>query len=248
MASMSALRPSSPSFLSADELHQLAIQACDVAKAAASAAGDGISSGSPKLFEIVRQREEQLDLLDRQVNEGVTAVISSVPADKARDLLACLKLVLELERIGDLLLHFANRARTVAARLEADDVRDLTAMASIVEKMLGDASAAFIDKDLNRARDVLRTDAELDRLRNLLFVRHIENPEGLHRSESFHVVFMSQTLERVGDHTKNIAEEVIHLVTGRSIRHLMRQSDKPIEQMWTDWMRKKQHARKQNTP
>jgi phosphate transport system protein len=152
--------------------------------------------------------------------------------------------VLELERIGDLLLHFANRARTVAPRLEADDVRDLTSMASIVEKMLTDASVAFIERDLARAREVLRTDAELDRLRNLLFVRHIENPERLHRTESFHVVFMSQTLERAGDHTKNIAEEVVHLITGRSVRHFIRASDKPIEQMWADWMRKKQQTKK----
>jgi phosphate transport system protein len=235
---------SKPVTLSPDDLRQLAIQACDVAKAAAAAVGDGISSGSPKLFEIVRQREEELDLLDRQINEGVTTTISSVSEEEARDLLACLKLVLELERVGDLLLHFANRARTVAPRLEADDVRDLTSMASIVEKMLGDASAAFIERDLTRAREVLRTDAELDRIRNLLFVRHIENPERLHRTESFHVVFMSQTLERAGDHTKNIAEEVIHLITGRSVRHLMRESDKPIEQMWADWMRKKQVAKK----
>jgi phosphate transport system protein len=231
---------SKPATLSRDDLHQLAIQACEVAKAAAAAVGDGISSGSPKLFEIVSQREEELDVLDRQINEGVTATIAGVSEEEARDLLACLKLVLELERIGDLLLHFANRARTVAPRLEADDVRDLTSMASIVEKMLTDASVAFIEKDLARAREVLRTDAELDRLRNLLFVRHIENPERLHRTESFHVVFMSQTLERAGDHTKNIAEEVVHLITGRSVRHFIRASDKPIEQMWADWMRKKQ--------
>ena len=235
---------SKPGMFSRDDLHQLAIRACEVAKAAAAAAGDGVSSGSPKLFELVREREEELDSLDRQINEGVTAAISKVSEEEARDLLACLKLVLELERIGDLLLHFANRARTVAPRLEADDVRDLTSMASILEKMLADASEAFINRDLGRARDVLRADAELDRLRNLLFVRHIENPEQLHRTESFHVVFMSQTLERAGDHTKNIAEEVVHLITGRSVRHLMRESDKPIEAMWADWMRKKQPAKK----
>src|SRR5581483_5143079 len=201
------------------------------------------SSGSPKLFEMVRQREEELDTLDRQINEGVTASIAGVSEEEARNLLACLKLVLELERIGDLLLHFANRARAVAPRLEADDVRDLTSMASIVEKMLTDAGMAFTDKDLDRAREVLRTDAELDRIRNLLFVRHIENPERLHRTESFHVVFMSQTLERAGDHTKNIAEEVVHLITGRSVRHLVRQADKVIEQIWAVCMRGNQQTR-----
>jgi len=89
------------------------------------------------------------------------------------------------------------------------------------------------------AATVIRTDSELDRLRNLTFVRHIENPEGDPRTESFHVVFMAQTLERAGDHAKNLAEEVVHLVTGRSVRHLLRSYDKPWENMFIDSMRKR---------
>jgi phosphate transport system protein len=242
MDAMSTAR-SAASHPSRDELRRLAIHACEVARAAAAAAGDGVSSGSDKLLDIVRQREEELDLIDRQMNEGVTVAISRVAEEDARDLLASLKVVLEVERIGDLLLHFANRARSVAARLESDDVKDLTTMASLVEKMLADAGLSFAERDLNRALGVLRADAELDRLRNLLLVRHIENPQRAHRLESFHVVFMSQTLERAGDHIKNIAEEVVHLVTGRSVRHLLREVDKPLEQMWAGWMRKKESSK-----
>ncbi len=241
---MSTVRSGTAASHSYDQLRDLTLHACEVARAAAAAAADGVSSGSGKLLDIVRQREEELDTLDRQINEGVTGAICGVPENQARHLLACLKLILELERIGDLLLHFANRCRTAAARLSPEDVRDLTSMASILEKMLVDAAAAFAHNDLNRALAVLRADAELDRLRNLLFVRHVENPEGTRRSESFHVVFMTQSLERAGDHAKNMAEEVVHLVTGRSVRHLLRSSDKPFEQMWADWMRKKESARK----
>jgi len=241
---LSTLRANPAPVPSPRDVRQMVIHACDVARSAASAVGDAISSGSANLFELIRQREEELDALDRQINEGVTVAISRVPEEEARDLLACLKLVIELERIGDLLLHFANRARTVAARLESNDVRDLTAMASILEKMLADATAAFAQRDVKLAIEVLRADSELDRLRNLLLVRHIENPEAAHRTESFHVVFMSQTLERAGDHTKNIAEEVVFLVTKRSARHAMRASDKPYEEMWADWMRKKERERR----
>jgi phosphate uptake regulator len=49
---------------------------------------------------------------------------------------------------------------------------------------------------------------------------------------------MTQTLERAGDHAKNLAEEVCHLVTGRSVRHLIRAADKPFEEMFLDWMRR----------
>ena len=82
------------------------------------------------------------------------------------------------------------------------------------------------------------TAPEMDRLRNLLFVRHIDNPEKEPRHQSFHLVFMTQTLERAGDHVKNTAEEVCHLVTGRSARHLIRANDKPFEEMFLDWMRR----------
>jgi phosphate transport system protein len=75
-------------------------------------------------------------------------------------------------------------------------------------------------------------------------MRHIENPECVQRQESFHVVFMAQFVERAGDHAKNVAEEVVHLVTGRSVRHLLRSYDKPIENMFVDYMRKKEAQRK----
>ena len=107
-------------------------------------------------------------------------------------------------------------------------------MASRLEKMLGDVHDAFSQRDLNRALAVLRSDAELDRLRNLIFLRHLENHDGVPRQESFHVLFMTQALERAGDHAKNLAEEVCHLVSGHSVRHVLRAYDKPMEQMFID--------------
>ena len=111
-------------------------------------------------------------------------------------------------------------------------------MASILARMLSQAQEAFAQRDLKRAVDVLKADAEMDRLRNLVFVRHIENPEHQLHRESFHVVFMIQSLERAGDHAKNLAEEVVHLVSGRSVRHVLRQYDKPDEVVFVERMRR----------
>ena len=80
-------------------------------------------------------------------------------------------------------------------------------------------------------------DAEMDRLRNLIFLRHIENPENMPRQESLQVIFMTQSLERAGDHAKNLAEEVCHFVSGHTVRHVLMTYDKPIEQMFLDWLR-----------
>ncbi len=228
---------------SVPHMRELTLRGCEVARLAASATALALATGAPQALQTVRGYEEELDSLDRQINEGVTAGIAEVPETDARELLTCLKFILELERVGDLLLNFANRAQTVAPRVAEQDTADLRHMTALLEEMLSDALIAFRDRDLQRAIAILRADAEMDRVRNLLFVRHIDNPERARRQESFHLVFMTQTLERAGDHAKNMAEEVCHLVTGRSVRHLIRAADKPVEQMFVDWMRRQNAKR-----
>ena len=222
-------------------IRELTLMACKVAHTAAGAVAEGIATGVSPLLETVRGREIELDRLDREIDSAVTSHITGATEGAVREMLACMKLSIGMERIGDLLLGFSNRAVVAASRCEMEDIRDLTLMASRLEKMLSEVREAFETQNLDKALAVLRSDAEIDRLRNLVFVRHLENPGGTHRSESFHVVFMTQALERSGDHVKNMAEEVCHLVSGHSVRHLLRTIDKPLEQMFLDQMKTK-HA------
>lgn len=154
-----------------------------------------------------------------------------------------MKIMIGVERIGDLLLSFASSAQAAGSRIDPQDARDLTRMATVLEKMLSDVGTAFSQRDVKKAVDVLRADAEMDRLRNLIFLRHIENPENLQRQASLQVIFMTQSLERAGDHAKNLAEEVCHFVSGHTVRHVMMTYDKPIEQMFLDWLRAQDEKR-----
>ena len=215
------------------------IEACRLAKESAAAAAEGIATGSASLLNSLRQRERELDTLDMEIDSGVTTAITEVDPAQARQLLACMKIMIGLERIGDLLLSFANSAQAAGGRIDSEDTRDLTQMATILEKMLTDVGSAFSARDVNKAVDVLRADAEMDRLRNLIFLRHIENPENVVRQASLQVIFMTQSLERAGDHAKNLAEEVCHLVSGHTVRHVLRSYDKPVEQMFIDYMRRR---------
>ena len=223
-------------------LEEQTLQACQVARSAAGIVAEGIATGVSSLLDGVRQREKELDTLDREIDQGVTSVITKVNEERARGLLACLKFMIGLERVGDLLLNCSNRAAAVASRIELQDIRDLTLMASRLEKMLADVHDAFRQRDLNRALSVLRADAEMDRLRNLVFIRHLEHHDNTPRAESFHVLFMTQSLERAGDHAKNLAEEVCHLVSGHTVRHVLRSYDKPVEQMFIDDLKRKHKA------
>jgi phosphate transport system protein len=221
-------------------LVRLTVQACQVAKEAAGAAAEGIATGSSALLNSIRVREKELDKLDMEIDSGVTHAITQVTAPEARELLACMKFMISLERIGDLLLSFANSAHAAGARLDPQDIRELTQMATVLEKMLTDAGDAFSARDVRKAIEVLRADAEMDRLRNLIFLRHIENPENIARQASLQVIFMTQSLERAGDHAKNLAEEICHVVSGHTVRHVLMAYDKPIEQMFIDWLRTKE--------
>jgi phosphate transport system protein len=224
------------------QLQEQTLQACQIARMAAGIVAEGIATGVPSLLEGVRQREKELDALDREIDQGVTSIITKVSETHARELLACLKFIIGLERVGDLLLNCSNRAAAVGNRIDLQDIRDLTLMASRLEKMLGDVHDALKNRELNLALAVLRSDAEMDRLRNLVFIRHLEHHDNSPRAESFHVLFMTQSLERAGDHAKNLAEEVCHLVSGHTVRHVLRSYDKPVEQMFIDDLRRKHKA------
>jgi phosphate transport system protein len=216
------------------------IEACHLAKEAAGAAAEGIATGSTPLLNSLRQRERELDTLDMEIDSAVTSVITEVEPIEARELLACMKFMISLERIGDLLLSFANSAQAASGRIDSDDTRDLTHMATILEKMLTDVGDAFSSRDVGKAVNVLRSDSEIDRLRNLIFLRHIENPENIARQASLQIIFMTQSLERAGDHAKNLAEEVCHFVSGHTVRHVLKTYDKPVEQMFIDYLRRRE--------
>src|SRR5208282_2827176 len=159
-------------------LVQRTVEACELAREAAAIAAEGIATGSMSRLDAIRQCEKELDAIDLEVDSGVTSTITRVPEAETRQLLACMKVMIGLERIGDLLLSFATSAQA-AGHLDSQDARDLTHMATVLEKMLADVGESFSQKDVKKAIDVLRADAEMDRLRNLIFLRHIENPENV---------------------------------------------------------------------
>lgn len=220
------------------DLVELTMQACALAGEAASHAIDGLMNGAPASLQAVRRCEENLDRLDRELDERMASTITQVTPEQARELLACMKLMLDLERVGDLLSSFAERSAIVRNRIDMEDIGQLTRMACLVENMLTLVTRAFRERNVEQALRVLRTDADIDRLRNLMVVRHTDNSEGIKGPESLHVLAMANALERAGDHITNMAEELCHLATGHTVRHLLHSKDKPVEQLFLDWLAK----------
>jgi phosphate transport system protein len=240
MNSHAVLVPQQPS--EQFDMVQLTMRACSTARDAVTHAIDALINGSRPAVVSVRKCEEQLDAMDREMDESMATVITQVTPPQARELLACMKLMVDLERVGDLVVSFTERCAVVRNRIDMEDVEQLTRMGCLLENMLNTMSRAFESRNIEQAIHVLRTDSEIDRLRNLVVLRHTENSEGLKGPESLHVLSMANAFERAGDHIKNMAEELCHLATGRTMRHMIRVKDKPIEQLFLDWLARQNHG------
>src|SRR3954468_18029131 len=145
---MSATNPSP--LHDSSHIPRLAQRGCEVALLSAKTVAEGISAGSTILMQQVRRYEEELDTLDRQINEEVTCALERGCGDRTRELLSCLKFIIELERIGDLLLNVANRLHTVGPLLQSQDAHDISMMSGIVASMLQDVGVAFGSRDVRR--------------------------------------------------------------------------------------------------
>ena len=104
------------------DLVEITRQACLLAKESVSHALDGLINGSSAALQAVRRCEEKLDDLDRELDERLASTITQVAPAQARELLACMKLMVDLERVGDLVVSFAERAAIVRNRIDMEDV------------------------------------------------------------------------------------------------------------------------------
>jgi phosphate transport system protein len=202
------------------ELMRMALKACLIARDATFNVQDLLTNSSRMAFLAIRDCEKELDQIERQIDEQLPGAITRVNERKARQLLACLKCITDLERIGDLVMGVAQRVQTRSGQLPAGDVRHLIQMSAILHDMLEDVHRGFISLDVDTARKVLRMDAQLDNICHSMFQRYLADNSRQKDSLGFDVLLMAQALERSGDHAKNLAEELYSLIEGHTLRHL----------------------------
>lgn len=222
---------------SPDRLLALVDQAFDLAQEGARGAAEFFARNHDSAVDGVSECERELDRLDREFDDRLGAALAGADGRRVTELVAGLKLMIDLERIGDLLLSCVTTGNAVGSKLENDELHDFIRMCSILEQTIGSVHDAYRKRNLDEAMQVLRADAEIDRLRNLIVLRQLESPSPS-APHAIHVVAIAQGLERAGDHVRNLAEEIAHLCTGRSLRHARRAGQKSDEQMYIERMRR----------
>jgi phosphate transport system protein len=201
-----------------DDLARLALKACLIARDAAFNVRDLVTNSSRMAFLAIKDCEKELDLIERQIDERLPAAITRVNEARARQLLSSLKSTTDLERIGDLVMSVAMRVQARTAKMAASDVRQLVEMSTVLRDMLDLVHRGFSTLDLECARNVLQMDKEIDRICHSMFQKHLS--ESHNDASNFDVLLMAQALERAGDHTTNLAEDLYSLIEGRSVRHM----------------------------
>jgi phosphate transport system protein len=202
-----------------DDLTRLALKACLIARDAAFNVRDLLTSSSRMAFLAIKDCEKELDQIERQIDERLPAAITRVNEARARQLLSSLKCTTDLERIGDLVMTVALHGQSRNHKIASADVRQLVEMSCVLRDMLDLIHTGFTTLDLNCARKVLQMDKDIDRICHAMFQKHWVASAAHGDPSGFDVLLMAQALERAGDHTTNLAEELYSLIEGRSLRH-----------------------------
>ena len=167
----------------------------------------------------MRRRDKQVDAFESKIDELAIRVIAmrQPMAVDLRRVVTALKITSSLERMGDYAKNMGKRVEVLA---EADNLGGATdaieRMSGIVREMIGDVLDAFVARDTAMAYEIRDRDEQVDQLHNTMFREMLtymmERPENI--TPCMHLLFIAKNVERMGDHTTGIAEQIIYMVDG----------------------------------
>ncbi|HET9943214.1 MAG TPA: phosphate signaling complex protein PhoU [Terriglobia bacterium] len=177
----------------------------------------------PSLAEEVIKGDDAMDQLELDIDNQCYQILA-LEQPVARDLrfiATALKIVRDIERIGDIAVNIAERANELIQEPEMKRLIDLPIMAEAAQRILKDSLDAFVNSDAELAEKVIRDDSFIDDCYEQIFRELLTYmmEDTKYISRALKVIFIAKHLERVGDHSSNIAEMVIFLVRGQDIRH-----------------------------
>ena len=170
--------------------------------------------------------DEQIDRLEVETDELCLKVLArrQPVASDLRFITLVMKMVTDLERIGDLGVNICERVIELNTEAPLKPYVDLPTMAEVARGMVREALDAFVNRDAERAQRVIERDRTVDAYYGQIFrellTYMMEDPRNIHRATR--VQSIAKHLERIGDHATNLAEMVVFMVKGTDIRHLGR--------------------------
>jgi len=177
----------------------------------------------PSLAQRVVDEDDEVDRLELEIDDICFEILAREQpvASDLRFITTAMKIVADIERIGDNGVNMARRALEIMHEPELKPIIDIPVAAAAAQRILKESLDAFVNSDAALAKRVIQDDRYIDdvceqMLRELLTYM-FEDPSTV--SRALRLMFVARNLERIGDHAANIAEMVIFLVEGQDVRH-----------------------------
>jgi phosphate transport system protein len=206
-----------------NELKSELLRMAGLVERAISNAIEALVKRDAPLAEKTIREDAQINNLELDIDERclqLLALHQPMAAD-LRFITSAMRINVELERIGDLAVNIAERVVSLNQERQLKPYIDIPEMAEITRNMLRDVLNAFVNGDAALARSVCERDDRVDGLNNQLFrellTYMISDPKAITRA--VHLIIVSRYLERIADHTTNIAEGVIFMAKAVVIKH-----------------------------
>ena len=173
------------------------------------------------LADQVIRNDDKLDELERRIEEkAILTIAKRQPmAMDLREIMVAIRIASDIERIGDLAKNTAKRTHAISEALPRKFSTGLNRMGAMAQAQLKQVLDAYAERDDVKGLAVWRADEELDALYNSIFrellTYMMEDPRNI--GLCTHLLFGAKNLERIGDHTTNIAENIHYLVHGQTI-------------------------------
>lgn len=185
---------------------------------------DALKAGSIEMANSVIDNDEKVDALELAIDEKCIDLIAlnQPMAKDLRFITTGMKINAELERIADIAVDIAQRTLEIVDKPLLKPLVDIPKLAEIAQQMVRMALDSFINGDIALARKVLLKDPDANRLRNSIQKELIEEymaKDGSTAPRAVQLLLIARFLERICDHTTNIAEDVIYLVQAEVVRH-----------------------------
>ena len=168
--------------------------------------------------------DDKIDELELVIDEKcIDLIVRHQPmAGDLRLITTGMKINSELERIADLAVDISQRVLEMVDKPLLKPLIDIPKLSTIAQNMVKDAIESFVKKDVELAKKVVLSDSEADKLRNLIQAELINDYMAKDASTAPRAVpllLITRHLERICDHTTNIAEDVVYMVEGKVVKH-----------------------------
>jgi phosphate transport system protein len=188
-----------------------------------SAALEAVQRRDNQLAERTVREDVRIDDLETEIETQAVRVIAlrQPMASDLREAIASIKISNDLERIGDLAKNIAKRAIVIGSDFNIENrlIQSIGRMGRLAQGQLKTVLDSYSSRDAQAAMDVWMQDEEIDEMYNSIFrellTYMMEDPRTI--GVSTHLLFIAKNLERIGDHTTNVAETVRYLITGERV-------------------------------